>query len=81
MNKPMLIINPIPGQEEMNAKYFTNNGTAMWLYEDDELKDVLNIINNNPLRLRQIEEMCKEISKPHAADEIAKCIYNLVEGE
>lgn len=81
MNKPMIIINPIPGQEENNARFFTNNGTALWLYEDDYLYDMLYIIDNNPLRLIQIKQMCQKIAKPYAADEIVKSTYNLIKGE
>lgn len=81
MKKPMIIINPIPGQEEMNAEYFTNNGAALWVHDKRQLKDMLYIIKNNPLRLKQMEEMCKELSTPYAADKIVTSIYKLVEGE
>ena len=32
---PMLIINPIPGQEEENAKLLVKNGIAIWIKKDD----------------------------------------------
>ena len=32
---PMIIINPIPGQEEQNAEFLEKSGLAYWIKEDD----------------------------------------------
>ena len=44
---PLLIINPIPGQEEANAKYLEDNGYGIWLKKTDSVVDILNILLNN----------------------------------
>ena len=44
---PLLIINPIPGQEEANAKYLEDNGYGFWLKKTDSISDILNILLNN----------------------------------
>ena len=72
MHKPMIIINPIPGQEEQNSIYFTNNGTALRTYKHEPIEHVLDIAVNNKKRVEQMVEMCKVIGKPHAAMDIAK---------
>lgn len=74
MNKPMLIINPIPGQEEQNAIYFTNNGTAIRAYESEPLRHQINTLVKNKTRVEQMKEMCKVIAKPNAVNDIVDII-------
>ena len=74
MNKPMLIINPIPGQEEQNAIYFTNNGTAIRAYEGEPISHQINTLVKNKVRVEQMKEMCKLFAKPNAATDIADII-------
>lgn len=38
---PILIINPIPGQEEENAEFLEQSGVALWLRKDDSTDIVL----------------------------------------
>ena len=71
MCKPMIIINPIPGQEEQNSIYFVNNGTALRTYKNEPLEHVLDIVINNKQRVQQMIEMCKVIGKPNAAYDVA----------
>lgn len=71
MCKPMIIINPIPGQEEQNSIYFTNNGTALRTYKNEPLEHVLDIVMNNSKRVEQMIEMCKMIGKPNASYDVA----------
>lgn len=77
MCKPMIIINPIPGQEEQNSIYFTNNGTALRTYKGEPLEHVLDIAINNKLRVEQMIEMCKVIGKPNAAFDAANEVIRL----
>jgi len=81
MRKPMIIINPIPGQEEQNAIYFTNNGTAIRTYKNEPIDHVLDIAINNKKRVEQMVEMCKVIGKPNAANAIAQEVIKLFNGE
>lgn len=74
MNKPMLIINPIPGQEEQNAIYFTNNGTAIRAYEGEPLRHQINTLVKNKMRVEQMIEMCKTIARPNAVQNIVDVI-------
>jgi len=77
MNKPMIIINPIPGQEEQNAIYFTNNGTAIRAYEGEPIRHQLNTLIKNKVRVEQLIEMCKVIARPNAVNDIVDIICNL----
>lgn len=72
MKKPMIIINPIPGQEEQNSIYFTNNGTAIRTYKNEPIEHVIDIAVNNKKRVEQMIEMCEVIGKPKASYTIAQ---------
>ena len=74
MKKPMLIINPIPGQEEQNAIYFTNNGTAIRAYEGEPIRHQINTLIKNKTRVSQLVEMCNIVAKPNATDDIINII-------
>ena len=77
MKKPMIIINPIPGQEEQNSIYFTNNGTALRTYKNEPIEHVIDIAVNNKKRVKQMIEMCEEIGKPNSSKDIAKEILKI----
>lgn len=77
MKKPMIIINPIPGQEEQNSIYFTNNGTALRTYKNEPLEHVLDIAVNNKRRVEQMIEMCALIGRPNSSMDIANEIVKL----
>lgn len=77
MHKPMIIINPIPGQEEQNSIYFTNNGTAIRTYKNEPIAHVLDIVVNNKKRVEQMIEMCKMIGKPNSSEAVAKEVLKL----
>ncbi len=81
MKKPMIIINPIPGQEEQNSIYFTNNGTALRTYKYEPIEHVLDIAVNNKTRVKQMVEMCGLIGKPNSSKDIAQEIIKLYNEE
>ena len=77
MKKPMIIINPIPGQEEQNSIYFTNNGTALRTYKNEPIEHVIDIAVNNKRRVEQMIEMCELIGKPDSSKKVAEEIIKL----
>ncbi|MDD5729179.1 MAG: hypothetical protein PHV59_11505, partial [Victivallales bacterium] len=68
MKKPMVIINPIPGQEERNVDYLIERGIITKAYDEYSLKyrEVL----SPPERTRFVEAQLKNISQPHAGYDI-----------
>lgn len=77
MRKPMIVINPIPGQEEQNAVYFSNNGTALILNDAERLSHIIDIVVNKPKRIEQMKEMCSTLRKPNAAQQIVSIANRL----
>ena len=50
-NLPMVIINPLPGQEEENAELLVKNGIAIWIKKDDNPKEIFEKLLANPEKL------------------------------
>lgn len=70
LQKPILLINPIPGQEEANVKFITENNYGKLLSDQEESVKIISAILNKTIKL----------SKPHlpqnAALDILKIAIN-----
>lgn len=74
---PMFIMSPIPGQEEGNSFFLTNNGAAARIHGNKDMDSILCQILDNPLRIRHMKEMASYLSKPNAAEDIVNLIGKL----
>lgn len=68
---PMVIINPIPGQEEENAEFLVSNGVAIWIKKDDNLEDVISSLFSSDA-LEKMKENVKSLSKRNSTEAICK---------
>ena len=75
-NLPIVIINPIPGQEEENASFLENNGVGIWIKKQDNIKERLESILKNPKKLDEMKNHIRELSKPNSTENICKTILN-----
>ena len=73
---PMVIINPIPGQEEENAQFLETKKVAKWIKKDDDINFILNILVNDDNILNNMKENTYLIAKPNATENICKIIMN-----
>lgn len=73
-NLPIIIINPIPGQEEENAEFLEKNGVAIWLKKGDSIARTLKGLSKNEAKLLEMKEKAKLLAKPHAAKKICKIL-------
>ena len=67
---PMVIINPIPGQEEENAEFLEQNGIAVWIKKEDNVEDILKNLFSNPEKLESMKENTKKLAKLHSTKNI-----------
>lgn len=74
--KPIIICNPIPGQEEQNSNFLLNNGVAIRLFENDDMYITLKNFFNSPIRIKEIKRMEKEIGKPNSTKDICEFVIN-----
>lgn len=74
---PIIIVNPLPGQEEYNTNYLTKIGVARKV---DKLNQILPLIRELLLDEKQIELMscrCRQLARPFAAQQIAREVISL----
>ena len=67
---PMVIINPIPGQEEKNAKFLVKNGIAIWIKKQDNVEETLKNLFSHPETLETMKENTKKLAKLHSTKDI-----------
>jgi processive 1,2-diacylglycerol beta-glucosyltransferase len=72
--KPMLLVSPIPGQEERNADYLLEAGAAIKAVDGPTLEFKLARLLANPERLRAMSEAAHRIGTPRAAREVVRLI-------
>lgn len=76
---PMIICNPIPGQEDRNTEFLLNSGTAMKISKTSRLADVIHQLFCTPDRIRIMQEAIDLIRKPNSTATLADLIVSLGE--
>ena len=73
-NLPMIIINPIPGQEEENAEFLESNGIGIWIRKNDSPYEILSTVLNNDDKLQEMKQNTNILAKKHSTEDICKII-------
>lgn len=71
---PIVVINPIPGQEEENAAYLEENKVAIWIKKDDNVEKILNNLFSNPDKMQEMKIRARLISKKNSTKDICKIL-------
>ena len=71
---PIIIINPIPGQEEENAEFLENSGAAIWIKKDDNIDEIISNILNDKEKLEEMKQKAIQIAKPNSTMDICQII-------
>jgi len=72
MGLPMVILKPIPGQEERNADYLLECGAAVRAHSSAHLIFKLDLLVNDRERLATMAEAARRTARPRAAHTIAE---------
>ena len=75
-NLPMIIINPIPGQEEENAEFLEEKGTGIWIKKNDSSYEVFKNLFSNPEKLEEMKKNTETLAKKHSTENICKTILS-----
>ena len=77
---PLVLYHIIPGQEQMNAQYLADHGAGLIAHGAHEVAQTVRDCIRDPQRLARMREAAKQLSHPHAADEImAQVVQPLLE--
>jgi processive 1,2-diacylglycerol beta-glucosyltransferase len=70
----LVIVNPVPGQEERNCDHFLEEGAAVRCNNLPTLAYKIDDILGNKARLRRMQESARRIGRPRAASEIVSIV-------
>lgn len=76
-NLPIVMINPIPGQEERNVEFLLNNGLAINATKTVPVDEALYQLFMYPEKLENMKANIRLIGKPNASRDIANFILSL----
>lgn len=70
--KPLVIVDPIPGQEQRNCEYLLEAGAAVRLFDVEDASDKIRALLGDQARLHRMVRNARLIGRPAAAFEIAQ---------
>ena len=73
---PMVIVDPIPGQEERNSQFLVNQGIAIRVDDKRHIAHEIDGLLNNPQKLAAMKHAAFKNGKPMAAEDNASLILN-----
>ncbi len=78
---PMIMINPIPGQEDRNVEFLLNNGLAMHITKTFSIDEAIFQLLGNEWRQHNMQQVIKHIGRPYAAKDLGDFIIEMVNGK
>ena len=77
-NKPFIIFSPVPGQEEENSEFLTNNGAAFRIYDFHKTTPIVEQLIDDDYRIENMILMQKHIAKPNSTKDIVDIVLNSI---
>lgn len=74
---PLILSDPLPGQEDRNIEFLVNTGVAINITPTFPLENALYQIFDSNWRCKHIMDAVENLAKPNAASDICKFINNL----
>lgn len=75
IHKPMVIINPMPGQEERNSDFILESGSGTKIYHPKEIEYVMFDFISDKNYYEKKVQACIDHARPRAALDIASTVY------
>ena len=72
---PMVVINPIPGQEEENAEFLESKNIAVWIKKSDNSKEIIKNLLNNKEKINIMKENTKILARPNSTRDICDILF------
>lgn len=74
---PMIIMDPIPGQETRNAALLKASGASFCVENPEQILTIVNAVLNNPALLEEKKMRIQTLAKPEAAEALVDFTLNL----
>lgn len=75
---PMLIVNPLPGQEAMNTKFLLNEGVAIKAESPEDVSILLEELLDNKSKLKVMSDKARLLARPDSSVRIAKSVLEAI---
>ena len=76
---PMIIVNPIPGQEDRNTEFLLNQGAAIAVSDTYPLDEAIWNLLSSPSRIALMRQAIEQIRRPDATENICRFIREIGE--
>ena len=77
---PLVMVNPIPGQEAYNARFLLSQGAAVQAVATETVRQTVRDLLDNPAHIEALRRRNAELAHPTAALDIAKLRFELADG-
>nr|QGT51146.1 UDP-glucuronosyltransferase [uncultured Firmicutes bacterium] len=74
---PIIMTNPIPGQEDRNVEFLLNNGAAFRISSTYTIDEVIYQLFTNQMRRRLLRATVKALGKPNSTRDFAKLLFEI----
>ena len=74
---PIIVINPIPGQEQENAEFLESEGVAIWIKKDSNIEEELYKILNSPEKLHSMKIKARLLAKKNSTKDICNTLLDI----
>lgn len=81
MGLPMIIVSPIPGQEERNADYLLEQGAALKACDASAVAWRVTLLLDEPKRLENMREKARHLGRPDSARRVLDTVLGRLTGE
>lgn len=72
MRLPLIIYNPVPGQEIYNVDFLVNYGAGLSSRDEEDVVEKVRFLSTHPDRLQQMAENAGRLGKPSAAQSVCE---------
>ena len=73
---PMIVINPIPGQEEENAEFLESKGVCVWIKKDDNVIEILTNLFTDKAKLKEMKKNATLLGHPNSTKDICNILLD-----
>ena len=70
LGRPMLVVSPIPGQEERNTDYLLEHGAGLKAHDEAGVVYRIQRLLADPEHLARLAHQARGLGRPHAAETI-----------
>lgn len=71
---PIIVINPIPGQEEENASFLEEKEVAIWIKKNDNAGEILKELFSSPEKMQKMKINARLLAKKNSSKDICKIL-------